>query len=251
MKGGNSLELASRVLIRTASARRRRTVDRGRHLREECASRSRRPGAANAQTAHSFLAGPGAAIARWCTVLVVGEQSDLEKRSISVATPSEVAGDPSSVSRTRTHEQGERYHRRRGNVASHDHPQGTAADTLDRIRRGGTHLILAAQRRLAETKTLLDEGDFQAAMRTAAQLHEKISALADAEGSLGTVSDARIIKCGEIAVGMRLMDVGEVTAIDTCPCGQDECDRLVLMIEDHAVNLPADAELIVAAFSSE
>jgi hypothetical protein len=130
---------------------------------------------------------------------------------------------------------------------SHAHPQGTAADTLDRIRRGGTHLILAAQRRLSETKTLLDEGDFQAAMKTAAQLHEKVSALADAEGSLGTVSDARILTCREIEIGMRLVDVGEVTAIEACPCGQDQCDRIVLMIEEHAVNLPVDAELIVAA----
>jgi hypothetical protein len=124
-------------------------------------------------------------------------------------------------------------------MQSHAHPQGTAADTLDRIRRGGTHLILAAQRRLAETKALLDEGNFQSAMKTAAQLHEKISALADAEGSLGTVSDARILRCGEIEIGM--------TAIEACPCEQDQCDRLVLMIEDHAVNLPVDAELIVAA----
>jgi hypothetical protein len=132
-------------------------------------------------------------------------------------------------------------------MQSHAHPQGTAADTLDRIRRGGTHLILAAQRRLAETKALLDEGNFQSAMKTAAQLHEKISALADAEGSLGTVSDARILRCGEIEIGMTLVDVGEVTAIEACPCEQDQCDRLVLMIEDHAVNLPVDAELIVAA----
>ena len=136
-------------------------------------------------------------------------------------------------------------------MQSHAHPEGTAADTLDRIRRGGTHLILAAQRRLAETKALLDEGDFQAAMNTAAQLHEKVSALADAEGSLGTVSDARILRCGEIEVGMRLVDVGEVTAIQICPCGQDQCDRIVLMIEEHAVNLPVDAELIVAAPASE
>ena len=88
-------------------------------------------------------------------------------------------------------------------------------------------------------------------MKTAAQLHETISALADAEGALGTVSDARILKCGEIEVGMKLVDVGEVTAIDKCPCGQAQCERLVLMIENHAVNLPIDAELIVAASLSE
>ena len=65
------------------------------------------------------------------------------------------------------------------------HPEGTASHTLDRIRRGGTHLILAAQRRLAETKVLLDEGDFQAAMKTAAQLHKKVRALAVALFSRG------------------------------------------------------------------
>jgi hypothetical protein len=132
---------------------------------------------------------------------------------------------------------------------SHAHPQGTASETLDRIRRGGTHLILAAQRWLAETKALLDAGDFQAAMKTAAQLHEKISALAVAEGSLGTVSDACILKCSDIEVGMTLADVGEVTAIEPCPCGQEHCDRLVMTIEDHSVNFPADAEIIVAALS--
>ena len=119
--------------------------------------------------------------------------------------------------------------------------------TLDRIRRGGTHLILAAQRSLAETKTLLDDGDFQAAMKTAAQLHEKISALAVAEGSLGTVSDARILKCSDVEVGMTLADVGEVTAIEPCPCGQDHCDRIILTIEEQPVNFPADAEIMVSA----
>jgi hypothetical protein len=131
------------------------------------------------------------------------------------------------------------------------HPNGTASDTLDRIRRGGTHLILAAQRRLAETKALLDEGDFQVAMKTAAQLHEKISALAIAEGSLGTVSDARILKCKDVAVGMTLADAGEVTAIEPCPCGQHDCDRIILTIEEQSVNFPADAEIIVSASSSE
>jgi hypothetical protein len=46
---------------------------------------------------------------------------------------------------------------------------------------------------------------------------------------------------------MTLADVGEVTAIEPCPCGQEHCDRLVLTIEDHSVNFPADAEIIVAA----
>ena len=131
-------------------------------------------------------------------------------------------------------------------VDGHAHPKGTASETLDRIRRGGTHLILAAQRWLAETKSLLDEGDFQGAMKTAAQLHEKISALAIAEGSLGTVSDARILKCSDVEIGMTLADVGEVTAIEPCPCGQDHCDRIVLTIGDQPVNFPADAEIIVA-----
>jgi hypothetical protein len=130
------------------------------------------------------------------------------------------------------------------------HPKGTATETLDRIRRGGTHLIIAAQRSLAETKALLDDGDFQGAMKTAARLHEKISALAVAEGSLGTVSDARILQCSDIEIGMTLADVGEVTAIEPCPCGQDLCERIVLTIEDHAVNFPADAEIMVGAPAS-
>ena len=126
------------------------------------------------------------------------------------------------------------------------HPKGTASETLDRIRRGGTHLILAAQRSITEAKALLDDGDFQGAMKTAARLHEKLSALAEAEGSLGSVSDARILKCSDVEVGMTLADVGAVTAIEACPCGQDHCDRLILTIEDQSVNFPADAEIIVA-----
>lgn len=136
-------------------------------------------------------------------------------------------------------------------MEGHEHPKGTASDTLERIRRGGTHLILAAQRWLAETKALLDEGDFQGAMKTAAQLHEKISALAVAEGSLGTVSDALIVKCKDVEVGMRLADVGEVTAIEPCACGQDHCDRIVMTIEEQPVNFPADAEVIVAVSVSQ
>ena len=136
-------------------------------------------------------------------------------------------------------------------MEGHAHPKGTASDTLDRIRRGGTHLILAAQRWLAETKALLDEGDFQGAMKTAAQLHEKISALAVAEGSLGTVSDALILKCKDVEIGMTLPDVGEVTAIEPCPCGQDHCDRIIMTIEDQPVNFPADAEIIVTVSASE
>jgi hypothetical protein len=105
-------------------------------------------------------------------------------------------------------------------------PSLTQRWTVTRIRKGrpltrwiasaGAHLILAAQRWLAETKTLWDEGDFQGAMKTAAQLHEKISTVATAEGSLGTVSDARILKCSDVEVGMMLADVGEVTAVDRC-----------------------------------
>jgi hypothetical protein len=135
-------------------------------------------------------------------------------------------------------------------MEGHPHPKGTASDTLDRIRRGGTHLILAAQRWLAETKALLDDGDFQGAMKSAAQLHDKISALAVAEGSLGTVSDARILKCRDVEVGMKLAEVGEVTAIEPCPCGQGHCDRIVMTIEERPVNFPADAEIIVDMYVS-
>jgi hypothetical protein len=136
-------------------------------------------------------------------------------------------------------------------MEGHEHPKGTASDTLDRIRRGGTHLILAAQRWLAETKALLDDGDFQAAMKTAAQLHEQIKALAIAEGSLGTVSQAHMLNCRDLEIGMTLVDVGEVTAIEPCRCGEDHCDRIVVTIEDQPVNFPADAEIIVAMSVSQ
>jgi hypothetical protein len=132
-------------------------------------------------------------------------------------------------------------------MEGHLHPRGTASETLDRIRRGGTHLILAAQRWLAETEELLDDGDFQGAMEAAAELEEKITALAVAEGSLGPVSHARIVKCRVLEVGVILTEVGEVTAIERCPCGQDHCDRMVLTIDEHAVNFPADAEMVVAS----
>jgi hypothetical protein len=131
-------------------------------------------------------------------------------------------------------------------MEDHTHPIGTASDTLDRIRRGGTHLILAAQRSLGETKALLHDGDFQAAMKTAAQLHEKISALAIAEGSLGTASDARVVKCRDIESGMTLAEVGEVTSVEPCPCGQDDCDRMILTVGEQPVNFSADAEIMVA-----
>jgi hypothetical protein len=88
-------------------------------------------------------------------------------------------------------------------------------------------------------------------MKTAGQLHEKIAALAVAEGSLATVSDARILKCRDVEIGMTLADVGEVTSIESCPCGQDHCDRIILTIEERPVNFPADAEIIVAAQVSE
>lgn len=130
------------------------------------------------------------------------------------------------------------------------HPKGTASETLDRIRRGGTHLILAAQRALAETRAQLGDGDFQGATQTAARLHEKLSALAEAEGSLGIVSDARILKCSDVEVGMTLADAGAVTAIEACPCGQDHCDRIIFTIEDQPVNFSADAEIIVAVAPS-
>ena len=131
-------------------------------------------------------------------------------------------------------------------MESHSHPKGTASETLDRIRRGGTNLILAAQRSVAETKMLLDDGDFKAAMKASAQLREKIGALATAEGSLGTVSDARIVRCSEIESGMKLAEVGEVTAIERCPCGQEHCDRMIMTVGGRPVNFPADAELIVS-----
>lgn len=126
------------------------------------------------------------------------------------------------------------------------HPKGTASDTLDRIRKGGAQLILSAQRRLSETRTLLDEGNFKAAMATAASLHEKISALSEAEGAMGVVAEAYIVKCGALEVGMMLADVGEITAIEPCPCDQPHCDRIVLTIGDQPVTFSTEAEVIVA-----
>lgn len=127
------------------------------------------------------------------------------------------------------------------------HPEGTASDTLDRIRAGGAQLIVAAHRRLGDVKTQLDEGNFKGAMGAAAQLHEKISALAEAESAMGAVAEACILKCREITVGMALVELGEVTAIEPCPCGQAQCDRIVLTVGDQPVNLVANAELIVVA----
>lgn len=124
---------------------------------------------------------------------------------------------------------------------------GNAAETLDNIRVGGGQLLLTAQQRLAETKTLLDEGKFAEAASCATQLQEKTMHLAAAETMLGRLAEGTTIRCGELECGMVLADLGTITAIDPCEnCGGDLCESIMVTVDgDKQVVLPRDAEIVV------
>jgi hypothetical protein len=127
------------------------------------------------------------------------------------------------------------------------HSEGNPAVALDRIRSGGNVLCATARSRIIDVTKALDEGDFQEALRAATSLVNKLHHLASAVQSLGSFADAYIVKCDEIEVGQKVVDVGEVTEIDVCEfCKREECQNITLHLAEGGIAVvPRNAELAV------
>lgn len=131
---------------------------------------------------------------------------------------------------------------------SDDFHQDNATQALDRIRTGGSKLVLTAHQRLAEIKRALDHGHFTEAFSVCHSLQEKLGHLAGAQGGLGRLADATIVKVDDLEPGMMLLDVGVVATISGCPhCGNEQCDNRGITFEGGAaVVLDCDDEVAVA-----
>ena len=128
------------------------------------------------------------------------------------------------------------------------HDRKDAAETLDRIRQGGSSLILVAHSRLGQAKTALDEGDFSKALEMVEQLHEKLATLSQAERALGRAADHHLVRCEDVRVGDVFEDGEIVTDISPCNCGTD-CGKILLTVgpNDTKVALPPEIELVIRA----
>lgn len=129
-----------------------------------------------------------------------------------------------------------------------DAHSGNATETLDRVRIGGSNLVLICNHRIAEVKKALDHGRFKEAWQAAASLTEKLGHLANAEGRLGVLSAATIIKAGDMETGMTTPDAGRVISIEPCSnCGREECENVVIGFDGGGVvTVHRDQEMVVA-----
>lgn len=78
---------------------------------------------------------------------------------------------------------------------------GTAADTLDRIREGSTYVVAMAIQRLDECKEALQDGDFRMAARHLKEAESRIDPLSSAQVQFSQWNELRVIRGTEIEVG--------------------------------------------------
>ena len=128
---------------------------------------------------------------------------------------------------------------------------GSASGTLDRIREGGTNLVLTARQRIGELNRALDNGRFNEAFTVGQSLIEKLGHLAAAQAALGRLADASIVRAGDLEPGMWIPDAGQVSEVGPCSnCERQECDNITITFESgHRVTMDCDDE--VAVTSSE
>lgn len=127
--------------------------------------------------------------------------------------------------------------------------ESNAASALDGIRAGGANLVATAHQRLAEVRRALDLGEFVSAHQAAGSLLEKLSHLSNAQGMMGRLSTANIVRVGELEPGMTIADGGTIASVGPCPgCGRDECTNVMLTLSNGVdIVLDRTDEIVIAA----
>lgn len=122
----------------------------------------------------------------------------------------------------------------------------TAADALDQIRTGGSHLLLIANQRVNEVRTALEKGQFGEAMEACNALLQKLAQLSQAQTAMGLLAQNTLMRVGELRNGMVLPGIGPISDVGGCPnCGRDTCPHTSFTVEGQTMVLDRDLEVVV------
>lgn len=91
---------------------------------------------------------------------------------------------------------------------------GSPAETLDRIREGGTALIALARGAIQEAERFLDEGRFHDANTMLSEAQQRLQALAAAEHYVGSFAHVVIKKAVDLEVGDDVQGYGILKGVD-------------------------------------
>ena len=128
----------------------------------------------------------------------------------------------------------------------------TAADVLDKIRNGSQQIIVNARLRLNEAEAALGRGEFQSALSHLNEAKEMIAPLALAETHLAIADGSYLVRVREIEVGMTVLNVGVVTAVNARACPQHgEEAHVTLHIGDDEVEFSGSQLLYVERDASD
>lgn len=127
---------------------------------------------------------------------------------------------------------------------------GSAADTLDRIRDGATHIVATALQRLDEAKEALMAGDFRKAHRRLEEAQNRINPLSSAEVQFAGWDKLRIIRGYEVEEGQKVYNwdtVGEITKTIDDPSGDGDTIIFVIGENGDERKFYGESELIIIA----
>lgn len=124
----------------------------------------------------------------------------------------------------------------------------SAAEALDQIRAGGGHLLLVVNRLLSDVQARLNEGKFTDAHEAGQLLTGKLHQLAQAQNGLGLLAENRLVRVGELEVGMVMPGIGPITDVGPCKgCGGVRCTHVWFVIGDDQMVMDREVEVIVQA----
>lgn len=122
--------------------------------------------------------------------------------------------------------------------------------TLDTVAKAGVVLVAVAMERLREAEEALLQGRFDDAYDRSQELVAKIAPLAHAETHIGALDGAKVVRAGDIEVGMVVLQRGEVidreTNDEACQSGQHQ-HRIVSFTFDGGgtMRVTSDTEIAV------
>lgn len=125
---------------------------------------------------------------------------------------------------------------------------GSAAETLDRIREGSTYVVATAIQRLEECLEAVRDGRFREARRHLEEVANRLDPLSSAETQFGGWDNVRIIRANEIEEGMSIYGwdhVDEILKRYPDPTGDGDTVIVVMGSRGEERKIYASSELIV------
>jgi hypothetical protein len=129
----------------------------------------------------------------------------------------------------------------------HDHDAGVKA-TVNRISAGAHHYVAITRKRIAEALDDLDAGEFCDALNSLQEACRSVGPLAHAQSNIGVAGGSDLVRVGDLAVGMELTNVGEITEVEQIECDDPDCaGHVVVRVGGREMTLDPDLEAFVVA----